>query len=174
MYIWEELYNEVAQRILEKLPEIRWVDLWHNQTSFLEEEVPFPTPCIFLGFRTLAIEDRGENVQMLTMQVDFYLFYETFLETYTGAYNKDGALEFTRSLDKIHANFHGTSGTTYSNMKRIAINPEDTGGSGNLYRTSFSCSVEDTGAMKQYDVVDAPNLQVFDDLEVNGFVITRD
>jgi hypothetical protein len=59
-------------------------------------------------------------------------------------------------------------------MRRIAFNPEDTGGSGNLYRASFVCQLEDTGAMKDYNEVAAPSIELMDDLETNSFIIRPD
>lgn len=174
MQNWQDLYKELAERILEKMPEIRWIDLWHNQTNFLEEEHSFPTPAIFMSFRSNSMADIGLNVQIVNLQVDFYLFYETYLDTFNGAYNEDGALSFTASLDRLFGIFHGTSGENYSGMRRIAFNPEDTGGSGNLYRASFVCQLEDSGAMKDYNEVAAPNIELTDDLENNGFIIRPD
>ena len=96
---WQDLYIELAERISEKLPEIQWIDLWHNQVGFLAEEHPFGTPAVFIGFRSAQINDIGELVQIVDLHVDFYLYYETFLDTFQGAYNQQGALEFTKSLD---------------------------------------------------------------------------
>ena len=102
---WQDLYIELAERISEKLPEIQWIDLWHNQVGFLAEEHPFGTPAVFIGFRSAQINDIGELVQIVDLQVDFYLYYETFLDTFKGAYNQEGALEFTKSLDALLATF---------------------------------------------------------------------
>lgn len=30
---WQDLYKELAEKITDKMPEISWVDLWHNQVS---------------------------------------------------------------------------------------------------------------------------------------------
>lgn len=148
---WQDLYLELAERISEKLPEIQWIDLWHNQVGFLAEEHPFGTPAIFIGFRSAQINDIGELVQIVDLQVDFYLYYETFLDTFKGAYNQEEALEFTKSLDALFGNFHGTSGRNYSSMRRIAFAPVDTGTAGNLYQVTFECKLHDRSAMKYYE-----------------------
>ena len=66
---WQDLYIELAERISEKLPEIRWIDLWHNQVGFLADEHPFGTPAVFIGFRSAQINDIGELVQIVDLQV---------------------------------------------------------------------------------------------------------
>ena len=149
---WQDLYIELAERISEKLPEIQWIDLWHNQVGFLADEHPFGTPAVFIGFRSAQINDIGE----------LSLYYETFLDTFKGAYNQEGALEFTKSLDALFGNFHGTSGRNYSSMRRIAFAPVDTGTAGNLYQVTFECKLNDSSAMKYYEPTQV-HLQVEDE-----------
>ena len=143
---WKELYTELAEKVTTQLPDIKWVDLWHEQVQYLTAELPFPSPAVFIGFQTVDIEDMGEKVQLCNTQVDFYLFYETFNDTYQGAYNQGSALDFLESLNELHAIFHGESGVSYSSMRRLDMKREESGGAGNLYRISFGCSVEDAGA----------------------------
>lgn len=150
MQFWTELYKELATKITENIPEVKWVDLWHNQVNFLEDEHPFPTPAVFLSFRSRQIEDAGLKVQSVKLQVDFFLYYETFLDTFQGAYNQDASLRFIDTLDHLYALFHGTDGNNYSNLRRIAFNPVDTGNAGNLYQLSFECLLQDYSAMKEF------------------------
>lgn len=151
MEAYTDLYNEIAQRIAAKIPEIAWVDLWHEQVSYLTEELPFPTPAVFIGFSTNTCDDLSSLIQQCDIQVDFYLFFETFSDTYQGAYNQTSAINFLRLLTKLHTTFHGQSGDHYHSMRRIDMRREDSGGAGNLYRISFNCNVEDASAQKEYD-----------------------
>lgn len=98
---WQNLYTELAEIITQKIPEIRWVDLWHNQVNFLDEEREFPTPAVFISIRTRNVDDLGEKLQRLDLQLDCYLFYETFSDTFMGAYNQGSALEFIGLMDLI-------------------------------------------------------------------------
>lgn len=162
MEAYTDLYNEIAQRINTKIPEVLWVDLWHEQVSFLTEELPFPTPAVFIGFSTNTCDDLSQLIQQCDMQIDLYLFFETFSDTYQGAYNQAGAISFLRLLTKLHTCFHGVSGTHFQTMRRVDMRREDSGGAGNLYRISFNCNVEDASAQKEYDK-----------REVNEVVVTK-
>lgn len=157
MQYWTDLYTEIAEKAKDKLPEIEWVDLWHDQISYLTEELPFSTPALFIGFSTIAIDDRGLLAQDCDVQIDIYLFYETFSDTYLGSYNKDRALDYLNTLTRLHALFHGRSGTNYSEMRRVDIRREESGGAGNLYRISFQCKVIDYSAQVLYDEMQDPN-----------------
>lgn len=160
MQYWTELYKEIAEKITEKLPEIKWVDLWHDQVSFLISELPFDTPAVFIGFATLSTEDRGILVQDCDTQIDMYLFFETFSDTYWGSYNQERALDFLQSLTRLHALFHGKSGENYSGMRRVDMRREESGGAGNLYRISFQCVITDYSAQALYDEMQDVNREL--------------
>jgi len=150
MQNWKDLYTELADLISQEVPAVRWVDMWHNQVNFLEEEHPFPTPAVFLGFHILSTQDKGVKVQQLQLQVDAYLYFETFADTYRGSWNQDSALGFLELLNDVYAVLHGSSGENYSEMRRIGFAPVYTGGAGNLYQQSFACILVDYAAQKQY------------------------
>lgn len=157
---WHKLYQEIAKKITDNLTEINWVDLWHNQVGFLVEEHPFPTPAVFLNFRILNTEDLSEKVQKANVQVDVYYFYETFADTYQGAYNEADALTYLETLSDIHALFHASSSTHYSEMRRTSLNSVDTGSSGNLYLQTFTCNVIDISAEIKYNEVSPGELKI--------------
>ncbi|MFY0714112.1 hypothetical protein J1D01_10575 [Seonamhaeicola sp. NFXS20] len=150
MQNWKDLYQEHATKIADNIPDIRWVDLWHNQVNFLTEEHPFPTPATFLSYRTLRTEDAGNKVQKVTLQVDIYLYYETFADTYNDAFNQESALSFIDLMDHINTLFHGSEGENYSSMRRLGFAPVDTGNAGNLYRMSYECQLMDYSAQKEF------------------------
>lgn len=150
MQNFKDLYIELAEK-LDAIPEVKWIDLWHNQISFLETEHPFPTPAIFLGFRSLQIADLGNKVQNVQLQVEVYLFFESFLDTFKDAWNQEDALGFLNTLDAINKELHASHGQNYSAMRRTGLDPVDTGGSGNLYRLTYTCELIDYSAQKEYE-----------------------
>lgn len=160
MEYWTDLYKELATKIQANLPEIVWIDLWHDQISYLTEELPFSTPTAFLAFSTIAADDRGLRVQNLDTQVDIYLFFETFSDTYIGSMNQDSALEFLDSLTRMHALLHGSNGNNYSSMRRVDIRREDSGGAGNLYRISFGCNIVDYSAETIFNETENPEAEL--------------
>lgn len=62
----EELYEALKEK-LGNIEEIKHVDLWNSNTSFLEEESPWPRPAVFIQFMPIswdvlkdAFRGRGE------------------------------------------------------------------------------------------------------------------
>jgi len=161
MEYWSDLYQELATKIQTKRGKaIKWIDLWHEQINYLTEELPFPVPAIFLAFNAVECNDKGKSGQECNTQVDVYLFFETFSDTYHGSYNQEGAIAFLKELTEIHKILHGTSGTNYSEMRRTGMNREESGEAGNLYRLSFECVVDDTSAGIHYDEQTKPAAEV--------------
>lgn len=150
---WKDAYLEIAERLKTNITNLRWVDLWRNQVGFIAEELPFPAPAIFLSFRTISTADLGMKAQDGEVQVDFYVFYETFADTFKGSYNQESALAFLEMIQQVHSLFHGESGTNYSEMRHIGFAPVDTGGAGNLYRSSFVCLMREYAASNLEDDV---------------------
>lgn len=154
--MFTELYKELADIITTNINEVKWVDVWKNQVSFLDSELPFPAPAVFLAFQSDNMSDLSQKQQDITMLVTAYIYYETFAESFEGSYNQDSALGFGEILTNVHKNLHGTSGTNFSSMKRIGFQPVDFLGAGLLYQQTFTCQVIDKSASQDITIVTAP------------------
>lgn len=151
MQNFKELYTELSNKITDHIPEVEWVDLWNSQVYHLETEHPFPAPAVFLAFRSNQMSDAGNKVQNVSMQIDVFVYYETFLDTYKGAWNQEDALSFLDLMDKLNELLHGSSGNNYSSMRRVAFSPVDTGGAGNLWSITYNAVLMDYSANPEYE-----------------------
>lgn len=156
----KNLYLEHQKRITDNIAEIKHVDLWSEQVSFMAEEHPFKSPAVFFGYRVLDADDQGEKTQELRLQVDVYLFYETFADTSKGSKKQQKALDFLDLLTKINACFHGTFGEYYSNMRRTGFNPVETGGAGILYVQRYELAMTDDSAKQLYELMKFEQMEV--------------
>lgn len=151
--------TELYER-MEALPEIKHVDLWHDQVDYLSEEHPFPTPAVFFGFTTLNVSDNGELMQTTELQVDIYVFYETFADTYNGATMQNEALEFLDLLLMVGLMFHGRTGEHFHQMRRSGTFRQESGGSGNLYRMQFQTNVSEFSALNLHNHIIQENKDI--------------
>ena len=143
-----ELYERMAA-----LPEIEHVDLWHDQVDYLSEEHPFATPALFFGFTTLNVADNGELMQTTDLQVDIYVYWETFADTYKGAKMQEEALQYLDLLLMVGLMFHGRSGEHFHQMRRSGTFRQESGGSGNLYRLQFQTNVNEFSGLNLHTFV---------------------
>lgn len=166
--IWSNIYQELSARIMDmrtliesleeaspqlaeelrSVPDVCYIDLWHEQTEYLDEELPFPTPAVFIGFSTLGTSDMGTLAQDIQLQVDLYVFWETFADTYDGAVMQSEALDYLNLLTVLNALLHGYTGENFSTMRKTGFQRMSSGGAGNLYRASFECAARDYSAQE--------------------------
>jgi len=172
MGTWKNVYKELGEK-LSAIEGISWVDLWNSQVYNLEGEHPFPAPAIFLAFRSNVMSDTAEKIQSVQAQVDVFLFYETFLDTFNGAYNQDEALDFLDHMDEINKLLHGSDGATYKSMRRISFSPVDTGGAGNLYSITYTCLLVDHTAQKEWEEGSFRDLEIHPADEDTGYIIDQ-
>ena len=171
--MYRELYEELSNIILNRdeflsmipeeeqalyermaaLPAIEHVDLWHDQVDYLSEEHPFPTPAVFFGFTTLNVNDNGELMQTTELQVDIYVFWETFADTYNDAVMKEEALMYLDLLLMVGLMFHGRSGEHFHQMRRSGTFRQESGGSGNLYRMQFQTNISEFSGLNLHTYV---------------------
>lgn len=144
----QDLYERMAA-----LPAIEYVDLWHDQVDYLSEEHPFPTPAVFFGFTTLNVADNGELMQTTDLQVDIYVFWETFADTYNDAVMKEEALMYLDLLLMVGLMFHGRSGEHFHQMRRSGTYRQESGGSGNLYRLQFQTNITEFSGLNLHTYV---------------------
>jgi hypothetical protein len=156
----KELYLEHEKRITDNIAEIKHVDLWSEQVGFLAEEQPFRSPAVFFSYRILETDDQGEKIQQLRLQVEIYLFYETFSETKRGSKRQGKALAFLDLLTRINACYHGSHGQYFSEMRRTGFNPVETGTANLLYVQRYECSVNDASAQAIFENLKFDNMKV--------------
>jgi hypothetical protein len=147
----KQLYIELCEKVNEAIPEFRWIDLWNSQVFNLVDEHPFPTPALFIAFRSSDMQDLGLKTQKVRMQVDFFVFYETFAESYKGSFNQTDAFAILDLIDQLNAVMHASSGQNYSSMSRRSMSPVDSGGSGNLFNITYECEMIDYSASNPFD-----------------------
>jgi hypothetical protein len=104
-------------------------------------------------------------VQQVTLQVDVFLFFETFTDTYKGSVNQEEALAFLETMDELNKTLHCSAGENYSSMSRKSFSPLDTGGSSNLYMITYECLLMDYSA----NIPDQDG--TFADLEIEKFIV---
>lgn len=151
----KDTYKEVAARLQDEVPALKWIDLWHDQVNFLETEHPFPTPAAFLSFRFETDREEAKGIQRSIVQLEVYLFFETFLDTYQDAWNQDEALEFLDILDDINKTLHGWGCPYLENLQKTGGEAVDTGNAGNLYRLRYTGIQLDDTAFREDDFVNA-------------------
>ena len=145
---WVAAFEEISAIITEKIPEIKFVDLWAGQADSPGDEYPFALPAVFIEFNAVP-EDLGNNVQNLTTDIKIRLLYIPSDDTFDGSRLSLG--EFGLMLRKIYRTFHGKGGDNFSQMFRTGLNRERAMPYEWHYSQTFRCNILDYAACPQYD-----------------------
>lgn len=147
---WKEAYKELSEVILAKMPGVKHIDLWNDQTSFERDEYPFGMPAVFLDYNSDTINTVGKKVQYIDFEVGVHLAVDTMADTYRGSYNKNTGIKFMDMLDELHSFLQGTTGVYFSSMNRISIKRWPTSNAGVIqYVQTYKCTIADYNGMKK-------------------------
>ena len=156
----DNLYLEHEQLITDKVASIKHVDLWYEQVSFLQEEQPFFAPAVFFAYRSNSMEDRGQKVQQVNLQVDVYFYFETFADTSRKSRSQEKGLNFLKILGEINSCFHGSNGQHYTAMRRTGFAPVETGTANLLYVQRYECNMVDDSAKVLSTTIELPEIDI--------------
>lgn len=136
---WTQAYIEMATLVAKAMPEVKWIDLWHEQDyEELSREQAFPLPAIFIEFDADTINDLGNGVQELICEVRFHIWNESIAETFRGSVNISNALKFKRLQTKLYKALNRVSGEHFSPMRRNSLRKEK----GDTWLIHYSMSFE--------------------------------
>ncbi len=160
MDLFSDLYDELSTLIEEKLPEVQHIDLWHEQTENLGEEIPFPTPAVFIELNVVDTSTQGRRAQILNVSVKFHVFVETFSESYQGSITKRDSLDVLRIIGALHGFLQGQGGCNYASMNRTGQGKENAVDAGIQYQITFETTCQDDSACIKYESISNPNADV--------------
>ncbi len=143
---WIESYKELCILINKNIPEIKHIDLYHNQLAYEKEEYPFPESSLFIEFNTTSIDTIGIKAQDMNMQIRFIYAFDTLSDTFNGSDNQEIALSFGSVIRKLHSLLQSKSGNNFSSLNRIALLKEPSPEGVIVYAQTYSCIIRDYSA----------------------------
>lgn len=156
---WGEAYKELAALIRAKVPAIKHVDLYYGQEQFIGSDgnwMPFRAPAVFLEFRAAEVQDLGDQVQQLTMDIGVYLLHETVQDTDDRSLGQRRAMEFVGLLRQLHAALHSAQGTHFMPLGRTELSRAEAPPFCYFYRQTYRCVIIDNGAVPQWNWKEPP------------------
>jgi hypothetical protein len=146
MECFEQSYLELIAVINEKLPEIKHVDLWWQQTDFEQSEDLCDYPALFLQFSANSFTTLPKQVQDVDANIDFFVAIQSMEESHRGSNDQTKALYYLRLLTKLHSVMQGRTGANYYNLNRIGLSRYNTNPAVIVYQVTYNCSMRDYSA----------------------------
>lgn len=159
---WGKAYQQIATLITTKVPEIKHVDLYHQQEMLIDDDgnwIPFQCPAVFLEF-TFTPEDIGERRQLLNMEVTVRLAYETLSDSNKGSMGQARALKFIELMRKINEALHCAEGDDFGPMSRTGQAKHEAPPYMIMWSQTYSTIILDYSATQRYEEMEDVPLEI--------------
>lgn len=119
-----EIYKDIADILINGLEgAVKHVDLWNEQVAFIEEEVPFDFPTVFVQFG--QIDWRAVNIGSGLCwrgecQVSLHIVDRWPGSAAAGSGEMDEALGVFDLAKRIHKKIEGVTGDGYDDLRLVA------------------------------------------------------
>lgn len=148
-----QMFVELQDRILSKVPEIKWVDQDFAQLDVYEgERPPVLFPCVLIDFNETSYTQDGQQVETGDTSINFKLAFAPFSASNSGtpAAYKEKALAYYELENKLYLALKGwapDSGICQPLNRTGAASEKGREDVLRVRNLTFSTSFEDDGAM---------------------------
>ncbi|KAA2245507.1 hypothetical protein F0L74_05990 [Chitinophaga agrisoli] len=123
----ESLYQQIIQRVTEKVPEVRYIDLDLGQLENYELRPPVSWPCLLIDLDESRYSDTGNKLYQV---VELAITFRIGLVKYTDSNNltptniRPNALKYFRLENKLFMALHGWEPEGFGPLTRFGAGTE--------------------------------------------------
>jgi hypothetical protein len=143
MIAFKNTFTDLCEVLKEKVSEVLFIDLWHNQINFLDDEYAFPFPAVFIEMVADNAEPLGAKARSIATMLNVYFAYETLADSYHESQNQEVALAYFDIMQKIDIALQTSVSENYSQITWLSAAPIEAPGSIILYRISYRTNMYD-------------------------------
>ena len=117
----KQIFKAIAQRIAERVPDIKFIDLWNEHVVEVATSVPWPLPAVFIEFEQYEVRQLSRWQREADVPVRLHIVTRSVPYT-AGAADKriDLALQYFDLIDRVNAAMQGLSGTGFAAFQLTA------------------------------------------------------
>lgn len=115
------IHDAIATKI--NATAVQWVDVWKAQVGSKdakELQYPFPFPASFISIKRITWEDMTGDAKEGTVEIDVYLFFEKFGDTFEGATDKDDSFADIDLVETIADDLHWIEDSPFKELTQTA------------------------------------------------------
>lgn len=146
----KKVYTDLIERIWERVPNLKWADLWNNQIENEGKEYPFDLPAVFLHFK----EGRDNELQQGLLEVTGTLTVLIVSENYEDHYQStaqtvnQSALAFFDFKDVVTKALQGFTTNEIRSLQRKAQRTDASFTNLYVYEIDFDIQFYDLAAVR--------------------------
>ncbi len=158
---FSDLYEALIERIKEKVPEIKWIDLDYGQLENYEAgyRPPVNFPCLLLDFDEWTFDDAGDRKQMGMGVVVARLALAPYSHTSasTNKPEREIGKRYIRLEQKLYTCLHGWDNGQFQSLRRASSRKENRRDDLRVRALRFSTAFEDISAQPIRQKIQRPD-----------------
>lgn len=144
-------FEQIKQRIIERVPEVKTIGLFNNQISKSAENNPIGFPAVFVEFETIDWQSQQRGIQVGPANVKFYIAVETYKTNLSGEkISESNDLDFLDLVAKIHVGINGFDNEKFGPLLRVSENQDSDHDNVLVWETVYKTQFVDDGAETRY------------------------
>ncbi|MFR9545336.1 MAG: hypothetical protein SNJ29_07135 [Rikenellaceae bacterium] len=113
----EQALSELKEGDTEPNYAIKHIRLWNRQVEYIEGEIPFQLPAIFIEFGEMVWQHKCGGTQFAPVQITLHVLSSAVIEGYPGdTFHLD-------LLDSINICLHGMQSSSIGSLARVSSQP---------------------------------------------------
>ncbi len=117
----KQIFKAIAQRIAERVPDVKFIDLWNEHIVEVATSVPWPLPAVFIEFEQYDVRQLSRWQREADVPVRLHIVTR-FMPYTGGATDKriDLALQYFDLIDQVNAAMQALSGKGFTAFQLTA------------------------------------------------------
>lgn len=110
----KQIFTAIAQRLADRIPEIRFIDLWNNNITTLNGGATWPLPAVFVEFETIEWRQQNNAARRGDVAVRLHIITRAIATHGHNDTKQSEALAFLDLIDSINAAMQGLRGENFA------------------------------------------------------------
>jgi len=110
----KQIFTAICQRLADRIPELRFIDIWNNNVTLLNGGATWPLPAVFVEFETIEWRQQNNAARRGDIAVRLHIITRA-VATHGHTDNKQSeALTFFDLIDRVNAAMQGLRGDNFA------------------------------------------------------------
>ncbi|MDL2315050.1 hypothetical protein LJC16_02190 [Bacteroidales bacterium OttesenSCG-928-C19] len=151
----DRLFEAIADRLEDKIPELKWIDWEAGQIDYQDEEYPFQFPCCFIDIEGVEWGNVGERLMIGKATVNLRVCFDIYEDFNNKSPDRKHALKHLRLINKIQKHIQHFSGEHFNQLNKVRTFPDKRADQYKCINLVYQCGIRDNFGMVDYEKVKA-------------------
>lgn len=113
----KKIFQAICARLAERVPDVKFIDLWNNNIQTLNGGAVWPLPAVFVEFEQIEWRQQNNAARRGDMAVRLHIVTRAIPTHGHNDPKMPGSLEFLDLIDRINAAMQGLRGDNFSGFQ---------------------------------------------------------